>query len=497
MPRFYKSFLMSLNRLICLLSALVFSAFVTIGDAAAQTAQPVLTGFLQSETPSDIVEGADAFGPIRDDVPVAPVLDGDTRLGWVFITSDFVGTTGYSGKPIHTMVAVDDDARVLGIKLVKHSEPIVLIGIPDTKIKSMVADYKGVNLVEEAASGGESHDLNIISGATVTVMVIDDSIIRSGIKVARALGLGGLQQVEDTGPKFAINPEAKAPESWMEMEGDGTVRRLSLDVGQINAAFAEMDDPRAAKRALTEAPETVFIDMQMALVSVPGIGKAILGEAENSNLQDWLEEGEHAIAVTGRGLYSFKGSGYVRGGIFDRIVLIQDDVSVRFRDRGHRRMGSIAAVDAPEFTERDLFKIPADVGFDPTKPFRLQLLVQREVAAIEKVFTTFDLGYPTCCRRCREFNRGAGSGRTLEADLAGQDPADHSCRRHVVCSDAGIFLPDATDALGAGDVLVPHGLSECDTRLPRLDVERPAFGGEPHGAVRRIDDGVQLASVSA
>lgn len=393
MPRFYKSFLMSLNRLICLLSALVFSAFVTIGDAAAQTAQPVLTGFLQSEIPSDIVEGADAFGPIRDDVPVAPVLAGDTRLGWVFITSDFVGTTGYSGKPIHTMVAVDDDARVLGIKLVKHSEPIVLIGIPDTKIKSMVADYKGVNLVKEAASGGESHDLNIISGATVTVMVIDDSIIRSGIKVARALGLGGLKQVEDTGPKFAINPEAKAPKSWMEMEGDGTVRRLSLDVGQINTAFAEMDDPRAAKRALTEAPETVFIDMQMALVSVPGIGEAILGEAENSNLQGWLEEGEHAIAVTGRGLYSFKGSGYVRGGIFDRIVLIQDDVSVRFRDRGHRRMGSIAAADAPEFTERDLFKIPADVGFDPTKPFRLQLLVQREVAAIEKVFTTFDLGY--------------------------------------------------------------------------------------------------------
>ena len=41
--------------------------------------------------------------------------------------------------------------------------------------------------------------------------------------------------------------------------------------------------------------------------------------------------------MVGRGLYSFKGSGYVRGGIFDRIVLIQDDVSVRFRDRDHRR----------------------------------------------------------------------------------------------------------------------------------------------------------------
>ncbi|MDP2737450.1 MAG: 4Fe-4S binding protein, partial [Pseudorhodobacter sp.] len=84
---------------------------------------------------------------------------------------------------------------------------------------------------------------------------------------------------------------------------------------------------------------------------------------------------------------------YVRGGIFDRIVLIQGDVSVRFRDRMHRRLGEIAAPGAPDFAELDLFKIPADVGFDPTKPFRLQLLVQRNVAAIERVFITYDLGY--------------------------------------------------------------------------------------------------------
>ena len=147
------------------------------------------------------------------------------------------------------------------------------------------------------------------------------------------------------------------------------------------------------KRALKDPPETPFIDMQLALVSAPGIGQAILGDAENRNLQDWLAPGEQAIAIVGRGLYSFKGSGYVRGGIFDRIVLIQDDVTVRFRDRGHRRMGQIAATDAPEFIERDLFKIPADSGFDPTLPFRIQLLVHREVAAIEKVFTTFELGY--------------------------------------------------------------------------------------------------------
>lgn len=362
--------------------------------ARAQATASVLTQFIDDIAPGELVEGADAFGPVRDDIPVAPLLQGEQRIGWAFIASDFVGTTGYSGKPIHTMVAVNDDAVVMGVKLVKHSEPIVLIGIPDSKIQALAADYAGLDLVAEATSGGTAHDLDIIAGATVTIMVIDDSIVRSGLKVARQLGLGGLSApTAPTGPTYEIDPEATAASDWMTLEGDGTLRRLSLDVGQVNAAFEQVDDPRAARRPITDPPETTFIDMYMGLVSVPAVGQALLGEAEDRNLQNWLDEGDHAIMIAGRGLYSFKGSGYVRGGIFDRIVLIQGDLSVRFRDRMHRRLGDVAAEGAPEFTETDLFKIPADTGFDPTEPFRLQLLVQRDVAAIERVFTTFEMGY--------------------------------------------------------------------------------------------------------
>ncbi|MEX0304766.1 MAG: 4Fe-4S binding protein, partial [Leisingera sp.] len=115
--------------------------------------------------------------------------------------------------------------------------------------------------------------------------------------------------------------------------------------------------------------------------------------AEYKNLKNWLKEGEQAILVLGRGSYSFKGSGYVRGGIFDRIQLIQGDASVRFFDKQHKRLGALATDDSPSFTELDLFKIPADAEFDPAEPFRLQLLVQRAVGALERSFLTFDLGY--------------------------------------------------------------------------------------------------------
>lgn len=370
----------------------LLSGLIATSTATAQT--PVLPAFLDEVAPSTLVAGADAFGAIRPDMPVAPVLKGGETIAWAFITSDFVGTTGYSGKPIHVMVAVDPDARVAGVQLVKHSEPIVLIGIPEAKMLRLTEDYAGLDLLEEAESGGGAHDLNIISGATVTVMVIDDSIVRSGIKVARALGLGGLSaEVRDDGPRTEIDPDAAPVATWIEAEGDGTIRRLSLDVAQVNEAFLTLGDDRAASRPVDGASDDTYIDMYAALVSVPAIGKALLGDAEFANLQNWLAEGEHAILVAARGQYSFKGSGYVRGGIFDRIHLVQDDVSVRFRDRGHRRLGEIALDGAPSVTELDLFKIPADSGFDPTEPWRLQLLVQREVGALERLFVTFDLGY--------------------------------------------------------------------------------------------------------
>ncbi|MEZ5776959.1 MAG: 4Fe-4S binding protein [Paracoccaceae bacterium] len=362
---------------------------------AARTAHAdsVLSKYLPEVEANVLAPGADTFGEIRDDMPVVPLLKGDEAIGWAFMTSDFVGTTGYSGKPIHTMVAVDKDARILGVRLVKHSEPIVLIGIPNSKIQEMADTYIGLDLVAEAQAGGSAHELHIVSGATVTVMVIDDSIVRSGLQVARALGLGGLApQVADSGPKFEIDPDAPAAGDWETLLGDGTVRRLSLSVGEVNEAFAAHNDARAAKRPIEATPEETFIDMQVALVSVPSVGRAILGDTEYANLQQWLEPGDQAILIGGQGQYSFKGSGYVRGGIFDRIQLIQDDVSVRFRDRQHRR-GAVALKDAPAFSEVDLFKIPADSGFDLTKPFRLQLLVHREVGPIEKVFTTYDLNY--------------------------------------------------------------------------------------------------------
>ncbi|WP_282128298.1 4Fe-4S binding protein [Roseobacter litoralis] len=374
--------------LIVICALFLLSVTGAVRTASAET----LASFLPDLAATDFAADADGFGVIDPDTKVAPILRGGETLGYVFLTSDFVGTTGYSGKPIHVVAAIDQDANVMAAHLVKHSEPIVLIGIPDRKVKAVTEGYRGLDLKAEVQAGGAGHDLDIISGATVTIMVIDDSIVRAGIKVARMLSLGGLS-VEVALPKREIDRSSTATADWMTLTGDGSVRTLALDVGQVNRAFEQGGDEKAAARPEPGAPEDTFIEMTAALVSIPEIGRSLLGEAEYANLTDWLEEGEEAILVTGRGKYSFKGSGYVRGGIFDRIQLIQGDRALRFFDSGHKRLGRLDPADAPAFTELDIFKIPVDAEFDPAEPWRLQLLVQRATGAVTKAFVTVDLGY--------------------------------------------------------------------------------------------------------
>lgn len=374
--------------------ALVQLALLLVALPLSADAAPYLETFLAKTPAADLVESADGYGPIRTDLPIVPVLKGGETIAWAFITTDFVSTIGYSGKPIHVMVALDDAAKIVGARLIEHSEPIVLIGIPNSTMVNLTESYVGTDIAAEAAERGTAHELEIISGATVTVMIMDDSILRGSVKVARALGLGGLTSGDaTTGPVFEIDFDAEVEQDWLGLLGDGTVRRLTLDNAQVNAAFEASGDARAAKRPEKGAPEDRFIDMYVGLVSVPQIGETLLGGNEYANQQDFLKPGDNAIVIAGRGHYSYKGSGYVRGGIFDRIALVQGDITVRFHDRENRRIGTLAVSDAPEFPELDIFRIPADSEFDPTQPFSIELLVQRPVGAVEKAFTTFELGY--------------------------------------------------------------------------------------------------------
>ncbi len=128
-----------------------------------------------------------------------------------------------------------------------------------------------------APAGSRGPD--IISGATVTVLVIQDSVTRAAAQVARRLGLGGVATAQaEAGPRRTINADKSAVEDWQTLLGDGSVRRLHLTVGDINAAFEKSGDAAAAA-PLVGAAETPFVDLYVARSACRPSVRSLLGEA--------------------------------------------------------------------------------------------------------------------------------------------------------------------------------------------------------------------------
>lgn len=352
-----------------------------------------LTEFLAKIPASELVPGADHYGPTQGAPPIAKVLAGERVVGYAYVNADWVNSTGYSGQPIQILVGLTADGKISGARLMAHHEPIVLIGIPPERIATFINGYVGRDVVALShAAPSERPAVDIVSGATVTVTVIAESMVRSAIRVARAEGIGGPAAAETIVAR-EIEPTHEAPPDWAGLLGDGSVRRLSLSVGDVTEAFRRAGDLEAVSHPEDDDPSAPFVDLYVAPLTVAGIGKRLLGEQGFAALQQSLKPGQQAILVAANGAYSFKGSGYVRGGIFDRFELLQGDGSIRFRDRTHNRIGELRVPGAPEFRDVDIFRVPEGTTLDTTQPWRLQLLAQREFGARDKSFLTFDLGY--------------------------------------------------------------------------------------------------------
>jgi NosR/NirI family nitrous oxide reductase transcriptional regulator len=381
---------MNYSRTVQLFLTLLLIQWLSINMVHAGSELP---RFLDAISVQEIYPGADKIGTPDGDPVVAPVFKQGEQIGYVFLTSDYVNTTGYSGKPMHQLVAMDSNGIIQKVLLVEHSEPIVLIGIPEKRITAMLVEYEGMD-VGKLVAGELDHKIDIVTGATVTVMVMDDNILRSAIKVARKYGLAGLKpEQKETGPIATVNPDINNIEDWGAMIKEGSVRRLKITLSQINAAYDQMPDFRAGYYPEEGKADEVFTELYAAVVSIPSIGRSLLGKHEYKNLMKKLKPGEVAILLAGDGRFSFKGSGYVRGGIFDRFQIIQGDSSIRFHDYHHKRLRKVAAAGAPELKEVDLFRTPADINFNAAEPWHLELLVGRDVGPTEKLFLTFSLDY--------------------------------------------------------------------------------------------------------
>ncbi|CCE02903.1 nitrous oxide reductase regulatory protein NosR [Bradyrhizobium sp. STM 3809] len=377
------------------IAAVIIALCLIAAPRTAHAASDLAT-YLSKITPADVVPDADRFGAPQGDPPIAPVYRGDQLKGYVYLNSDFANAVGYSGKPIHILVGIDPKGVITGLKLVDHKEPIVLIGIPEPRIVGALNGLLGKDITPIAQGAEHPPQADIVSGATVTVLVMHDSIVRAAIRLIRSGRIGASAATATAAQPSAIktiDPDKSEIRDWASLLGDGSVRRLHLSIGDVNDAFAKSGNAAAAQNPEPGNTDDTFIDLYVALASVPSIGRSLLGDDGYQRLKARLQPGQQAIIVAGDGAYSFKGSAYVRGGIFDRIEVLQEGASTRFRDKNHTRLGALEAAGAPALREIGLFVTPPEFTLDPTEPWQLQLLVQRATGSRDKAFLTFDLNY--------------------------------------------------------------------------------------------------------
>lgn len=369
--------------LFALLSALAADPAAPAVPGTAAYGHDARTGTLECEQTdpcAEVLPGAVRFARV-DGKPYAEGYDGEGRLvGWVVLSNDVVDINGYSGKPLSTLVGLSQEGSITGGKVVHHSEPILLVGIPEKALQDFVGEYVGVKAGEPVAVGGkaseEGHSVDIVSGATVTVLAQNRTILDSVRSLAEDVGVMERTPVV---PGHWVDEET--PWTWAELEKEEVFGRLTVSQAEMGSTGEGYQD------ATGSAP---FIDLWFTMADAPQVGIALLGEHVYRRAIAELGEGEHLFVIFGNGTSSFKGSGFVRGGIFDRIRVEQGLSGVLFRDVDYTNLSGAEAVGAPEFAEGALF-VTRGGQLDPGRRYELVFLGSRFDAkgAFSREFHTF------------------------------------------------------------------------------------------------------------
>jgi len=170
--------------------------------------QPSLAAGIAEQYPQvkNFFPQADRFGELEGDPPAAAVYRGNELVGYVLLTENIVRIPAYSGRPINTLVGLDISGHIIGLQIVHHEEPILVVGVTEERLRQFVDQYRGISAFDRVTVGAERPgyvSVDTISGATITVMVENASIMRSVRKVAESRGLS------PTGRKAVTAPPAK------------------------------------------------------------------------------------------------------------------------------------------------------------------------------------------------------------------------------------------------------------------------------------------------
>lgn len=315
----------------------------------------------------EIFPTATRIGELDPDIPVIPIYQLNELLGYAFESQHFANFMGFSGEPINILIGLDPQGLLLGLKVIKHNEPIFLHGLGEGPFFEFVEQYKNHSIRERYIIGSDDRSsptatyFDGITRATVSVLVVNDTIVTSALKVARAK-LDGFVAPSNK----ILKPEA---ENFEPLNFDQLVERGLITHWQI--PYTDIEITTQLKSEVVAVIDDIdkksdyFIDMYMAFINIPLVGKNLLGEDEFARLQENLKPGEHALLMLSNGDYSYVNNEFVPQTPPSNLSLTQSGFPTDLRDIDFYSFYDPSYItELPDYKDIHILRLKSQSGFE-------------------------------------------------------------------------------------------------------------------------------------
>ncbi len=241
----------------------------------------------------------------------------------------------------------------------RQTEPLLVIGLRPDQLESLVEGLSGldINSLTRVEPREGSKAIGRIAGATISSSVMRDSVIRAARKAARISG-----KTETTS---RILRDKFEQGDWRTLlSSRAIVERMILESEMASGSTGGGGEP--------------LLDVFVALATPAAVGVNLLGRKHYEQIVSTAGPDDDLVMIAANGLLSIKGASWRESGVFERLAILQGSRTIRLTKDMHRAFDKAEAEYAPDLRERGIFVVPHASGFDPVKPWRLQVLAVRK-----------------------------------------------------------------------------------------------------------------------
>ncbi len=316
------------------------------------------------------------------DYPVYPVYQLQELIGYAYESIDHSRLQGFAGKPISLLIGLDTRGRFTGVRVLNHHEPVFLHGLGEEPLFAFVDQYEGRSLREQiivstsnSSRSGRSADGNVVhfdgvSKATVSVLIINDTVLSSALKVARTK-LEGFAQSAPTRAK----PDFYQPLSWQQLVDRGYIGHWRIAADTVESALGRplADYPQSVE----PSPGEPFAELFFGYINSPMVGRNLFGDEGYTRLMQRLDDNAQVLVLVSRGAFLHVSDDFVPGSAPDRVGLTQNNLAVEMRDLNLLDQNlDFRAEGVPSFEASHLFRVGGNAGFNPGAEATLKLNVE-------------------------------------------------------------------------------------------------------------------------